>query len=325
MKMLFPIESESAFAGIIGTSAALQKVFELTRLVGPHETSVLISGESGTGKEAIAAAIHKLSPRHRQPFVKVDCAAIPIHLVESELFGHERGAFTDAVERRIGKFERAQGGTLFLDEIGELPLDSQTRLLRVLQEREIERVGGNKPIAVNVRVIAATNRNLPSMIAKGDFRSDLYYRLNVFPIEMPPLRVRQEDIPLLLSHFIDRFAQQTGKRVTSIQPRLVDKLIAHSWPGNVRELQNVIERAVAVARSAVIADIFLLQSFSPPEPSYPSLPTRTIQEAERDLILSVLQKCNYRVSGQGGAAEFLQLPPSTVYYRLLKLGIHKKH
>jgi DNA-binding NtrC family response regulator len=244
-----PLQGDSlpdGSVGMIGKSRALRGVLDLVEAVAPTEATVLILGETGTGKERVARAVHDRSPRREKPFVSVNCAAIPQSLIASELFGHEKGAFTGAAQRRAGRFEQAQGGTLFLDEIGDLPAETQVALLRVLQERNFERVGGHHPIAADVRVIAATNRNLPAAIAAGAFRSDLFYRLNVFPIEMPPLRERKEDIPLLADYFMNR-NREPGRRARSIHPQALELLLAHSWPGNIRELQNVVERALIVS------------------------------------------------------------------------------
>lgn len=314
------------FEGIIGQSTAMARVFELIRQVAPLDTSVLILGETGTGKEGVANCIHKLSPRRSKPFVKVNCAALPVHLIESELFGHEKGAFTGALEKRIGKFERADGGTIFLDEIGDMPPDLQVKLLRVLQEKEIERIGGNGVLKVNVRIIAATNRNLEKEIAEGRFRLDLYYRLHVFPIMLSALRERREDIPLLVKHFIRLYAAATGKLVEDVSPAVLKQLMDYNWPGNVRELQNLIERSVLMARDQVINEVSLPAS-SQKETIVVTKETdiKTIVELEREHILTVLKKCNHKISGPGGAAELLNLPPSTLASKMKKLGIVKRH
>ena len=316
----------TAFEGIVGKSAPMLEVFDLARQVGPMDTSVLILGESGTGKEGIAAALHNLSPRRDRPFVKINCAAVPANLIESELFGHEKGAFTGAYESRIGKFEKANRGTLFLDEVGEMSSDLQVKLLRVLQERQIERLGGNKTIDVDVRVIAATNRNLEMMIAAGDFRLDLYYRLNVFPIVMPPLHSRTGDIPLLIEFFIRHFSKKIGKTIKTIDDSCMRDLENYQWPGNVREMQNIIERAVLLAKGDQIANILFPATTVRKAPvNFPQEATpKTMEEMEREHILTVLKKCNHRVAGPGGAAEFLNLPPSTLYSRIKKLGISKQ-
>src|SRR5580692_6127103 len=253
----FKLESnelcDSGLPRIIGNSAALRRVLGLVRLVGPTDATVLITGETGTGKELIAEAIHKCSDRSNGPFVKVNCAAIPAGLLESELFGHERGAFTGAVARSIGRFERANGGTLFLDEIGDLPLELQPKLLRVIQERQFERLGGAGTIHTDVRVICATHRNLLEMVDDREFRADLFYRLSVFPIELPPLRERREDIPLLVHHFARNYAARMNKRITAISEEFMTALVRHSWPGNVRELQNFIERSVILSNGDVLS------------------------------------------------------------------------
>jgi transcriptional regulator with GAF, ATPase, and Fis domain len=287
------------------------------------DTTVLILGESGTGKEGIAAGIHQLSPRAGKPLVKINCAALPVNLIESELFGHEKGAFTGAHDRKVGKFERAHGGTIFLDEIGEMSLDLQVKLLRVLQEREIERVGGNGPIAVDVRVITATNRGLEEMIAEGKFRLDLYYRLNVFPIPMPALRDRPGDIPLLANHFARFFARNAGRPVISISESAMVHLCQYSWPGNIRELQNIIERHVLLLQGDVL-DRVVLPTAPASKGGVGDQPARTISEVERNHIVEVLKKCKNKMSGPGGAAEFLDIPASTLYSRMKKLGISKK-
>jgi DNA-binding NtrC family response regulator len=314
------------FQGIIGRSGPMLRVFELIRQVAPLDTSVLILGETGTGKEGVANCIHTLSPRRSKPFVKVNCAALPTHLIESELFGHEKGAFTGALEKRIGKFERADGGTIFLDEIGDMPADLQVKLLRVLQEKEIERIGGNGPLKVNVRIIAATNRNLEKEIAEGRFRLDLYYRLHVFPIILSALRERREDIPLLVSHFIRLYGAATGKQVAEIAPVALKQLEDYSWPGNVRELQNLIERSVLLARENVIKEVSLpVASKKETIVVTDETDIKTIVELEREHILTVLKKCNHKISGPGGAAELLNLPPSTLASKMKKLGIVKRH
>jgi DNA-binding NtrC family response regulator len=316
---------EVAFDGIVGDSLLMQEVFDLVRQVGPMDTSVLILGESGTGKEGIATALHKLSPRHTQPFIKINCAALPVHLIESELFGHEKGAFTGAYDSRVGKFEKANGGSIFLDEIGDMTPDLQVKLLRVLQERQIERLGGGKTIDVDVRVIAATNRNLENMIATGDFRLDLYYRLNVFPINMPPLRMRTGDIPLLVSYFIRHFSLKIGRTIKTIDPSTLQDLVRYPWPGNVREMQNIMERAVLLAKGDVITQISLPTALGQKAAEVPATAApKTMEEMERDHILTVLKKCNHRISGKGGAAEYLNLPPTTLYSKIRRLGITRK-
>ncbi len=306
----------------------MQKVFGLVKEVGPLDTSVLILGESGTGKEGIATNIHRLSPRRNKPFVKLNCAALPPNLVESELFGHEKGSFTGAFDRRIGKFEQADGGSLFLDEIGEMPPALQVKLLRVLQEREIERIGGKETIKVNVRIIAATNSNLEKGITEGRFRLDLYYRLNVFPVILPPLRHRKEDIPLLAAHFIKMYATKTNRKTETISSEALSRLMDYPWPGNVRELQNVIERSVLMTNDSVLRDVSFMSSSTAAAPVKEAQTdevsrVKTIAEMEREHILAVLRKCKGRISGSGGAAELLRLPASTLKSKMKKLGIEK--
>ena len=316
----------NCFDGIIGSSHLLLTALDHLSLVAPQETSVLILGESGTGKERFARCVHSLSARNKKQIVVVNCAALPHHLIESELFGHEKGAFTGANDRRIGKFEQASGGTIFLDEIGELPLESQAKLLRALQEKEIERLGGKEILKVDVRVIAATNCNLEKEVANGKFRLDLYYRLNVFPIKLPALRERKEDIPLLVDHFLKRFADMTGKLPLKISDRALEELRSYDWPGNVRELEHLIERNVLLSRNNLIERIIL-----PSHPSQETMPDNSLQrvksidENEKDYILSVLKKCNGRVSGPGGAAELLEVPPTTLNSKMKRLGITRKH
>lgn len=319
---------DTGLTGIIGKSPGMLKVFNLVKEVGPLDTSVLILGESGTGKEGIATNIHRLSPRRNKPFIKLNCAALPPNLVESELFGHERGAFTGAFDRRIGKFEQADGGTLFLDEIGEMPPSLQVKLLRVLQEREIERLGGKETIKVNVRIIAATNSNLEKGIAEGRFRLDLYYRLNVFPVILPPLRYRKDDIPLLVDHFIKMYATKTNRKTETIAADALTRLTDYAWPGNVRELQNVIERSVLMTTDSVLRDVSFMSSTAPVRETATHATeeisrVKTIAEMEKDHILAVLRKCKGRISGSGGAAELLRLPASTLKSKMKKLGIEK--
>ena len=323
-----PCEVLPGFEGIIGTSSVMQHIFYLIRQVAPMDTSVLVLGETGTGKEGVANAIHRLSTRKNKAFVKVNCAALPAQLIESELFGHEKGAFTGAIDKRIGKFEQADGGTIFLDEIGEMPVDLQVKLLRVLQEREIERIGGKGSVKVNVRIIAATSRNLEKEIATGNFRLDLYYRLHVFPIQMPPLRERKEDIPLLVSHFIQMYASRTGKVIEELAPAVLNDIVAYHWPGNVRELQHLMERSILLTRDSVIRKVDLPVSMEA-SPGMMQTVTgqqiKTITELEREHILHVLKVCNYKIAGPGGAAELLNLPPTTLASKMKKLGISRKH
>ncbi|RZJ54414.1 MAG: response regulator [Flavobacterium sp.] len=314
------------FDGIIGKSPLLLKLFDHIIQVAPADTTVLITGESGTGKESIAASIQQLSPRKNEPFVKINCSALPPSLIESELFGHEKGSFTGATEKRIGKFELAHNGTLFLDEIGDMPLEMQAKLLRAIQEKEIERVGGNIPIKVNVRIIAATNCNLEKEVAEGRFRLDLYYRLNVFPIQLPPLRERKEDIGLIARHFIAVYSARIGKNVTEISETALKSLLSYQWPGNIRELENLIERSILLAKTDTIVHI--------PLPALDEIKVnntssewyfKTIQENEREHIINVLEKCNGRIRGAGGASEILGLPPTTLASRMQKLGIKRSH
>lgn len=310
------------FNGIIGQSPLLKAVFNKINIVAPDVTSVLITGESGTGKERIAQTIHKLSPRKSKPMITVNCAALPINLIESELFGHERGAFTGATEKRTGKFEQADGGTIFLDEIGELPLDAQVKLLRVLQEKEIERLGGNYTKKVNVRIIAATNRKLEKEVAEGRFRLDLYYRLNVFPIELPALRQRKEDIPLLANHFLDRFVKKSGKNVIGITDEAMQTLMDYDWPGNIRELEHFIERSFLMVTGDMIKEIDIPKVPSAgPAAAEEGFRIRTMEEMEREHILEILKVCNGKVFGPGGAAEMLNIPSTTLNSKIKKLGI----
>lgn len=311
---------------IIGSGPAMQKVFHLLSQVAYANTSVLLLGETGTGKELVARAIHNNSPRKDKLMVKVNCAALPANLIESELFGHEKGAFTGAVERRIGKFELANKGTLFLDEIGEMPLDLQVKLLRALQEKEIERVGGKSSIKIDVRIIAATNRHLVKEIEAGHFRSDLYYRLNVFPITLPPLRDRTEDVPVLVSHFIKKHARNVGKKVNNVSGKVLAQINSYRWPGNVRELEHMIERSVLLAEGNTIDEIYLpveekVHSAESPAGTYYH---RTIEENERDHIIATLNKCGGKVYGTSGAAALLGVPVSTLNSKMRKLGIKKE-
>jgi DNA-binding NtrC family response regulator len=315
-----------AFEGIVGSSHLLLNVFDHITQVAPFETSVLILGESGTGKERIADCIHNLSPRKGKPLVKVNCAALPSTLIESELFGHEKGSFTDANEKRTGKFEQANGGTIFLDEIGEITADMQVKLLRVLQEKEIEPIGSKATVKINVRIIAATNRNLEREVADGRFRLDLYYRLNVFPIALPPLRERTEDLPALVNHFINYYNRKAGKKIIGVSDRVLKNMTAYHWPGNIRELENLIERTVLLSKGLIIEDI-VLPAVQRKELSmeFPESRMKTIHENERDYIITVLKKCNGRIWGAGGAAEVLNLPPSTLKSKMKKLGIKKDY
>lgn len=307
--------------GIIGKSKVLHDVVEKLRIVAPTDTSVLVIGESGTGKEKVAHSVHELSDRKDQPIVVVNCAALPHSLIESELFGHEKGSFTGANALRIGKFEQADGGTIFLDEIGELPLDSQVKLLRVLQEKEIERLGGNKTLKVNVRIVAATNRSLEKEVAEGRFRLDLYYRLNVFPIELPPLRERKEDIELLANFFLNKYSTASRRNISSISKNALDQLLHYDWPGNIRELEHLMERSVLLAKTTEIESFDLPKTISEPAENKGVL--KSMEEMERDHIMNVLQNCGGKVSGVGGAAELLKIQPQTLYSKMKKLGIDK--
>lgn len=313
-------DSES-IEGIIGKSKVLQDVIEKVRMVAPTDTSVLVVGESGTGKEKIAHSVHELSERKSQSIVIVNCAALPLSLIESELFGHEKGSFTGANTQRIGKFEQANNGTIFLDEIGELPLDSQVKLLRVLQEKEIERLGGNKTIKVNVRIVAATNRSLEKEVAEGRFRLDLYYRLNVFPIELPALRERKEDIELLANFFLTKYATASRRNITSISKNAVEQLLNYSWPGNIRELEHLIERSVLLAKTNEIENVELPKNTQESVENKGVL--KSMEEMEREHIMNALQSCGGKVSGIGGAAELLKIQPQTLYSKMKKLGIDK--
>ena len=318
------IDVNRMFEEIVGSSPALQTVLTQVAKVAPTDSTVLITGETGTGKELIARAIHKRSQRSSKAFVSVNCAAIPRDLIASELFGHEKGAFTGATQRRLGRFESADGGTIFLDEIGELPAEMQISLLRVLQEREFQRVGGNESLTVDVRVVAATNRNLQNAIAEGRFREDLFYRLNVFPLEVPPLRNRREDIPLLVEYFVDRYASQVGKKITSINKRSLELLHSYAWPGNIRELQNVIERSVIISDSENLSidESWLGQHTAPADPTTQPL-SKKLAAQERELIEAALAESRGRVSGPAGAAAKLGIPQSTLDSKIKSLKINK--
>lgn len=319
------INEEEVWPGIVGKSHLLLTVFDHVTQVAYSETSVLILGESGTGKEKIADSIHNLSPRKGKPFVKINCAALPANLIESELFGHEKGAFTGAIERRIGKFEKADKGTIFLDEVGEMPLEVQVKLLRVLQEKEIERIGAKATTKVDVRIIAATNRNLEKEVAEGRFRLDLYYRLNVFPITMPPLRDRKEDIPALAYHFMNHYNHKSGKKISGFSDHILKNMMAYNWPGNIRELEHLIERSVLLTKGNIIDTNFLsTNQYRETSNLTEDLRMKTIHENEKEYIISVLKKCKGRVWGSGGAAEILNIPPSTLKSRMKKLGIKKE-
>jgi formate hydrogenlyase transcriptional activator len=318
------IDRDSMFEDIVGSSEALRKVLRQVTKVAPSDSTVLILGETGTGKELLARAIHKRSKRSDRAFIGVNCAAIPPSLIASELFGHEKGSFTGATQRRLGRFESANGGTIFLDEVGDLPPEVQVTLLRVLQEREIERVGGNNPIAVDVRVIAATHRDLNALVAEGKFRKDLLYRLNVVPVEMPPLRERAADIPLLAEYFIDRFGKRAGKKFRTIGKKSLKVLQAYGWPGNVRELQNVIERAVILSDGDNLAvDETWLKRELPPAASRTATLGGTLVRREKELIEAALKESQGRISGPGGAAAKLGLPAKTLDSKIKRLKINK--
>lgn len=331
------VRHAGAFGHMVGRSQRFREVLEQVSLVAPSDASVLLLGETGTGKELIARAIHESSRRARQILVAVNCAALPPTLIESELFGHEKGAFTGAVERKPGKFELADGGTIFLDEVGDLPLDAQAKLLRVLQEREIQRVGGTRTINVNARLIAATNQDLRSRVATGEFRADLFYRLSVFPLEVPPLRERPEDIPPLVLHFVERFAERQHTRVPAVNREAMEMLQRYDWPGNVRELQNVVERAVLLCKGRTIGEDLLvlmnIRSTGRPVPAEPltsplSSPVEprhvvTYEERERQAILEALTATGWRISGDGGAAQRLGLKPTTLHAKMKRLGVRR--
>lgn len=310
------------FPGIVGMSPPLLEVLDLVRTVGPTDSTVLIEGETGTGKELIAGAIHTHSKRSARPFIKLNCAAIPLGLLESELFGHEKGAFTGAVGRKMGRFETANGGTLFLDEIGDIPLELQAKLLRVLQEGEFERLGSTQTIRVNVRLVAATNGDLWKLVSEKRFRSDLYYRLDVFPISVPPLRDRAQDIPLLVRHFVARYAARMQKHIDRIPGAVMDILLSYCWPGNIRELQNFIERSVILTPGNTLRPP--LSRLRPAAQSESSEHSATLQDTERSLICKTLKQTNGIIDGPRGAAARLGLKRTTLYSRMHKLGISRK-
>jgi len=310
------------FEQVVGESRALKAVFDNVERVAPTDSTVLIQGETGTGKELIAGAIHKISSRCGRSFIKLNCAAIPFDLLESELFGHERGAFTGAIAQKVGRFELADKGTLFLDEVGDIPLALQSKLLRVLQEQEFERLGGTRTHQVDVRLVAATNRDLTDMVKRNEFRSDLYYRLNVFPIVLPPLRGRREDIPVLVAHFVELFGRRMGKQIEHIPAEALLALSSYDWPGNIRELQNFIERSVILSPGAVLRpplqELKKSPTTAPPE-------AVTLEEAERDHICKTLQATRWVVAGPDGAASRLGIKRSTLYFRMQKLGISRSN
>ena len=321
-KVTDPLPADELIS-IIGKSPGFLEALKNVKIVAPSDTSVLILGESGTGKELIAQAVHRISPRKVKPLIVVNCAALPANLIEAELFGHEKGAFTGALEKRIGKFEQADNGTVFLDEIGELPPDLQMKFLRVLQEKEIESVGGRKR-KINIRVIAATNRKLEEEMAAGRFRMDLYYRLNVFPISIPPLRERKEDILLLANHFLQVYAKKEKKAITGLADRAIKDLIDYPWPGNVRELENLMERSVLLATGRIINALPLPVKLKNENPAAIEYRLKTMTENERDHILAALEQCDWKIYGKGGAAELLDMNTSTLQSRMKKLGIGKK-
>jgi formate hydrogenlyase transcriptional activator len=310
-----------AISGLIGSSPKFRAVLDDINMVAPVDSAVLVRGETGTGKEVIAQAIHDASPRRRSQFVAINCAAIPATLIESELFGHERGAFTGAFTPRAGRFQLADRGTLFLDEIGDLPLELQPKLLRVLQEQRFERLGGNHTVQVDVRVIAATNQDLWGMVQERKFRADLYYRLNVFPITLPALRDRKEDIPLLVAHFVQKFAERLGKPIHHIPEDVMEGLTNYQWPGNVRELQNFIERAVIMTTGGVLRPRIKELNLQQPSLQPAATAVRTLADAERAHILETLRETNGVVSGKSGAAARLGLPRTTLIARMQRLGL----
>jgi formate hydrogenlyase transcriptional activator len=312
------------FEEIVGSSDALRRVLSRVEKVARTDSTVLLCGETGTGKELVARAIHRLSPRSARALIKVNLAAVPEGLIASELFGHEKGAFTGALQRRIGRFELAAGGTIFLDEVGELPPEMQVALLRVLQEGEFERVGGSRPLHTDARVIAATNRDLGAAVAEGTFRQDLYYRLNVFPIEIPPLRERRSDVPILVEYFVARHAARLGKRIRRVEKKTMDLFLAYPWPGNVRELQNVIERAAILTEGDTlrVEENALGRAGEAHRQAGASLPT-SLQSEEKKIIESVLAQTRGRVSGPSGAAVRLRIPSTTLESKIRKLRIDK--
>jgi transcriptional regulator with GAF, ATPase, and Fis domain len=310
--------ANDGFEGIVGANGSLREVLELVRTVALTDSTALIEGETGTGKELIARAIHNISPRNGHPFVRLNCAAIPFDLLESELFGHEKGAFTGAITQKIGRFEMADKGTLFLDEIGDIPLALQPKLLRVLQEQEFERLGSGRTHRVDIRLVAATHRNLEQMVKRNEFRSDLYYRLNVFPVLLPPLRARQEDIPKLVTHFVGFYGRQIGKRIDHIAEETMAALLSYPWPGNVRELQNLIERAVILSCDGVLPNP--LPSNHQETVTVVSNST-TLKEVGRALILQALEAAGWMIGGPEGAAVKLGLKRTTLIYKMKKLGI----
>lgn len=322
-----PDQSERAFERIIGHSAALESVLEQVEQVAPTDSTVLIEGETGTGKELIAHAIHTASQRYGRAFIKLNCAAIPLDLLESELFGHEKGAFTGAIAQEIGRFEMADKGTLFLDEVGDIPPALQPKLLRVLQEQEFERLGSGRTHRVDVRLVAATNRDLVKLVARGQFRSDLYYRLNVFPLLLPALRERREDIPALVTHFVKMFSRRMGKQVDSIAPETMAAFQWYSWPGNIRELQNLVERAVILSRDGVLPNPLQKKQAQLITPSLHRTrafrSSMTAENPDRALISQTLEQAGWRVGGPRGAAAKLGLKRTTLLAKMKRLGISR--
>ena len=317
------ISSEHCFEDIVGKSPALQRVLDQVRIVAPTDSTVLLHGETGTGKELIARAIHKLSSRRERSFVRMNCAAIPSGLLESEMFGHEKGAFTGALMQKKGRFELADRGSLFLDEIGDITLELQPKLLRAVQEREFERLGSARTIHVDVRMIAATHRDLPAMIRNSQFREDLFYRLNVFPIEIPPLRERREDIPLLVNYFVLKLSQRLRKTITSVPEQSMEVLTTHAWRGNVRELANVIERAVILTRGDKL-ELPVGELRSASDASVGSSSAATFRQAESQIIIDALKAASGRIAGKGGAAERLGLKRTTLQNKMRRLGIARQ-
>lgn len=316
----FQVSDQRRFEQVIGKSSALESVLEQVERVAPTDSTVLIQGETGTGKELIARAVHNISLRCGRPFVKLNCAAIPLDLLESELFGHEKGAFTGAIAQKIGRFEMANKGTLFLDEVGDIPAALQPKLLRVLQEQEFERLGGTLTQRVDVRLVAATNRDLMKMVNRGEFRIDLYYRLNVFPISLPPLRERREDIPDLVAHFVETYSRRMGKQIDQIPSETLSALSSYPWPGNIRELQNIIERAVILSNDGVLPNPLpkaeAQDSIMPPN-------TITLRDSERTLIMSALESVGWVIGGPKGAAAKLGVKRTTLIHKMQKLGISR--
>jgi formate hydrogenlyase transcriptional activator len=309
------------FQQVIGNSHALEEVLEQVERVAPTDSTVLIQGETGTGKELIAHSIHNLSSRCGRPFVRLNCAAIPLDLLESELFGHEKGAFTGAIAQKIGRFELADKGTLFLDEVGDIPPALQPKLLRVLQEQEFERLGSTRTHQVDVRLVAATNRDLAEMVNRGEFRSDLYYRLNVFPVLLPPLRARPEDIPALVAHFVEILGRRMGRKIEYIPAETMSALNSYHWPGNIRELQNLIERAVILSRDGVLPNPLPTTGIHPVTDSPAA--TTTLRDSERSLILQTLEEVRWVIGGPKGAAAKLGLKRTTLIHKMQKLGIYR--